>query len=58
MLKPCEIIYVEKVRGWKWRSVTKPGATKAPFSEETFPLFYDCVSAARASGYNPNFRCL
>lgn len=53
MLKPCEIVYVKKANGWKWRSLPESGAAKAQMSDETFPLFYDCVSAARARGYNP-----
>ena len=57
LLKLCEIIYVEKA-GWKWRRLTEPGVAKAEVSEETFQLFYDCVTAARARGYNPNVRCL
>ena len=57
LLKPCEIIYVKKAKGWKWRSLTEPGAGKIETSEETFQLFYDCVSAARARGYNPPVKC-
>ena len=58
MHKLCEIIYVKNAHGWKWRGLTESGAAKAPMSEETFELFYDCVTAARARGFNPNMRCL
>lgn len=58
LLRPCEIIYVKKSNGWKWRRLTEPGAAKAQVSEETFQLFYDCVTAARARGYNPTVKCL
>ena len=58
LIKPCEVLYVKQAKGWKWRRVTEPGAAKAPMSEQTFELFYDCVSAARARGYNPTVRCL
>ena len=53
LAKPCEIIYVKKANGWKWRSLTEPRAAETAMSEETFALFFDCVSAARALGYNP-----
>ncbi|HEX7217686.1 MAG TPA: hypothetical protein VF280_00570 [Burkholderiales bacterium] len=50
MNRICEIIYVtqKNASGWKWR----PLAADAP-CEETYPLFYECVVAARASGYGP-----
>ena len=61
MLKPCEIIYVKQAKGWKWRSQSEPGAEpgahQTQTSEETFELFYDCVTAARARGYNPPVKC-
>lgn len=54
----CEIIYVKHQtgNGWKWRPIT--GRPAAEPSKETFALFYECVSAARAKGYNPNRKCL
>ena len=58
LLKPCEIIYVKQANGWKWRTVSEPGAAKPQISEETFRLYYECVSAARAHGYyNPAVKC-
>jgi hypothetical protein len=57
MRKPCEIIYVKEAKGWKWRRLTERGTAKAPASDETFQLFYDCVSAARAHGYHPPVKC-
>jgi hypothetical protein len=54
----CEVIYVkhESGNGWKWRPIVAEREAKP--SEKTYPLFYDCVSAARASGYTPNKKCL
>jgi hypothetical protein len=61
MIRECEIVYVKEkdASGWKWRSVSADG--KVTSSEETFGLFYDCVLAAKASGYTPaaamNLKC-
>ena len=54
----CEIIYVKSEKGWKWRTRTSSerGEAKPQTSEETFQLYYECVSAARAKGYQPNVR--
>ena len=49
----CEIIYV-KTRagtGWKWRVVSAGGVARS--SEQSYELFYECVVAARESGYTP-----
>jgi hypothetical protein len=58
----CEVIYVrhEMGSGWKWRPVTVDDNPKAceKACEETYELFYECVTAARASGYTPNLKCL
>jgi hypothetical protein len=56
-LEPCEIIYEKKAKGWRWRSLPGPGAAKTRMSEGTFQLFYECVLAARACGYNPPIKC-
>ena len=55
-MSPCEIIYVKDAKGWKWRTLSDENV-QPKTSEETFQLFYDCVSAARAKGYKPNIRC-
>ena len=59
----CEIIYIKSAKGWTWRALSRNGESKqeeakleAP--QETFPLFYDCVAAARRKGYSPNIKCL
>lgn len=54
----CQIFYVKQRHhnGWKWRPITAGGDGKA--SAETYALFYECVTAARAKGYTPNQRCL
>lgn len=54
----CEIIYVKSAKGWQWRTLSKPAESKPQTSPETFPLFYDCVSAARATGHQPNVKYL
>jgi len=46
----CKIVYVTQ-RGWRWQAVPLYGAPQA--SEKTYELFYECVLAARASGYAP-----
>lgn len=58
-MRPCEIIYVKQKEaiGWKWRVIDDEGLAKV--SKETYGLFYECVSAARAKGYSPpNVKCL
>ncbi|HLS85687.1 MAG TPA: hypothetical protein VK043_05265 [Burkholderiales bacterium] len=56
-MRECEIIYVKKdgTVGWKWRLVDEQGKARA--SEETYELFYDCVTAAREKGLQPNVKC-
>ena len=54
----CQIIYIKSAKGWTWRALTRNGRSKLEASQETFPLFYDCVSAARMKGYTPNIKCL
>jgi hypothetical protein len=56
----CEVIYVKSTtgNGWKWRPVALDLEPGAKASEKTYQLFYECVSAARASGYTPNQKCL
>ena len=59
----CEILYLESAQGWTWRALSRDGESKQEESklqgpQETFPLFYDCVSAARRKGYSPNIKCL
>jgi hypothetical protein len=51
--KQCEIVYVKErqASGWKWRVVSGSGPARS--SEQVYGLFYDCVLAARASGYDP-----
>jgi hypothetical protein len=54
----CEIIYVKhkEGNGWKWRPITDDAQVKP--SEKTYELFYECVTAARASGFDPNQKYL
>jgi hypothetical protein len=52
-MKNCEIFHVPH-RGsfrWKWRHVGADG--KVSESKQEYELFYECVAAARASGYEP-----
>ena len=55
---PCEIFYVPDAASfrWKWRQRAEDGSIKDE-SEESYELFYDCVCAARAHGYQPNIKC-
>jgi len=39
---------------WKWRYVAADGSIKE--SEEFYTLYYECVVAARSSGYEPPLR--
>ena len=49
----CKIVYVKHrgQGGWRWQGVTPRGLPHA--SDRTYPLFYECVMAARASGFAP-----
>lgn len=49
----CKIVYVKHrgQGGWRWQGVTRQGTPQS--SERTYELFYECVVAARASGYAP-----
>ena len=55
----CKIVYVTHrgQAGWRWQGVSRQGAPQA--SDKTYPLFYECVVAARASGYalTPELKC-
>jgi hypothetical protein len=54
----CEIVHITRKRAlrWKWRHVDAEGRVKE--SKEDYPLFYDCVLAARERGYQPRIKCL
>jgi hypothetical protein len=56
-MKSCDIRHVKHKSSfqWKWRHVGTDG--KIHESAETYPLFYECVLAARASGYEPQLKC-
>jgi hypothetical protein len=55
----CKIVYVKHhgQGGWRWKAVTAQGAPQ--ISERAYELFYECVMAARASGYlpTPELKC-
>ena len=54
----CQILQVAeqgKLR-WKWRHVTPDGAVTE--SDETYTFHYECVAAARKSGYKPDAKWL
>ena len=40
---------------WKWRHVAADGGVRE--SESSYALYYECVIAARASGYQPQVKC-
>lgn len=50
-MRPCEIIYVQEPKGWKWRGISAEKARNGESSAEAFQLSYECVLAARANGY-------
>ena len=54
----CEIIAVKSGSSfrWIWRHVARDGAVSK--SERAYELFYECISAARDLGYQPNVKCL
>jgi hypothetical protein len=56
-MKSCVIFHVvhKDTFQWKWRHVRADGRVEE--SEEQYPLYYDCVSAARAKGYDPQIKC-
>ena len=56
-VRQCEIVYVESAKGWKWRALDADGEPEGKLCGGTFELFYDCVSAARKKGYEPNIKC-
>jgi hypothetical protein len=52
-MQDCEIYYVRQKKSfvWKWRHVGRDG--RVTESKESYPLFYECVCAARENGYEP-----
>ena len=55
----CEIFHIALNKTsfrWKWRAVDDDGSSVEE-SEESYELFYECVCAARASGYQPQIKC-
>jgi hypothetical protein len=57
-MKPCEIFHVpyKKTFRWKWRHVHSDGRVSE--SKQEYQLFYECMSAARESGYEPVVKIL
>lgn len=49
----CKIVYVTQrgQRGWRWQALAVHGKPEA--SDKSYELFFECVLAARASGYAP-----
>lgn len=56
-MRLCEIYFVRHKDSfvWKWRPLGEGAARE---SKETYSLFYECVTAARKNGYQPNQKCL
>ncbi len=52
----CEIIAIKHKDSfrWKWRLVGDDGDVEE--SKESYPLYYECLSAAREKGYRPSFK--
>ena len=57
-MKACEIFHVvhKKSFRWKWRHLGEDGSVEDE-SEESYELFYECVTAARRHGYQPCIKC-
>jgi hypothetical protein len=55
-MKICEIYPVKHAKSfqWKWRHVAEDGRVRE--SHEQYALYYECMSAARASGYEPQLK--
>ena len=53
-MQTCKIVYVKETdkSGWRWQSITTDGRPRS--SHETYALFYECVVAARTSGFTPS----
>ncbi len=53
----CEIFHIPYKQSfrWKWRHVSDDGSVEE--SQESYELFYECVCAARKSGYKPRIKC-
>jgi len=49
----CKIVYVKQSgqAGWRWQALSRSGSARV--SEQTYPLYYECVLAARAKGLAP-----
>jgi hypothetical protein len=56
LMEICEIIAVKHKDSfrWIWRHVSPEGDVDE--SKESYPLFYECLSAAREKGYQPRFK--
>ena len=54
----CEIFHIPYNASyrWKWRAVDDDGESLEE-SQESYELFYECVVAARANGYQPKIKC-
>ena len=52
-MQTCDIHHVKHEGSfrWKWRHVAADGTVKE--SAQSYSLFYECIVAARASGYEP-----
>jgi len=52
-MKACEIFHVPEKKGfrWKWRAILDNGQNVE--SQESYALYYECIAAARAAGYQP-----
>ena len=57
MAPVCEVFHVKKdgAFAWKWRAVRPNGGVVE--SEQCYRLFYECILAARESGYQPQIKC-
>ena len=50
----CKIVYLKQSgeAGWRWHAIDADGKRAA--SAHSYALYYECVVAARASGFTPS----
>jgi hypothetical protein len=56
-MKTCEIKHVKHADSFRWRWLHRRADGTVAESTATYALFYECVMAARASGYEPELKC-
>lgn len=55
-MKNCDIHHVPNKDSFRWKWVHKRADGTVEESSESYDLFYECVIAARESGYEPQLK--